>query len=74
MNNHNYYNAVDMHAQELEDIWVKEDGIFGDSAIFANPQRIIIGIATIKTGYDKSAVPTGKGACSMHLNRGEPHK
>jgi hypothetical protein len=68
MSKHNYYHAVGMHAQELKDIWVKEDGIFASSATFGNPQRIMVGIDTIKADYGKSTGPTGKGSWAMHLN------
>jgi len=68
MSKHNYYHAASMHAQELEDIWVKEDGIFADSATFGQPQRIMVGIETIKADYGKSTGPTGKGSWAVHLN------
>jgi hypothetical protein len=49
---HAYYHAYpQLYCQELEDIWVKEDGPNAQTASWTNPQGIQIGMELIKKNY-----------------------
>lgn len=51
MSRHAYYHSVGLHYEELEDIWVSEDGEYADTASFKNMVGIWQGIPLIKVFY-----------------------
>jgi len=51
MSKHAYYHAAGMHLEELENIWVDENGPNADTATFASPGWIMHGIAAVKKFY-----------------------
>ena len=69
LSRHNYYHATAMHLQELDDIWVKEDGEYAATAKFSQPQQVMMGLDTIKADYGKTGDQSArKGIWGMHLN------
>jgi hypothetical protein len=51
MSKHCYYHAAGMHLEELEDIWVDENGPNAATAKFSSPNWIMVGISGIKKYY-----------------------
>jgi hypothetical protein len=51
MSKHGYYHGAGKHLDELNDIWVREDGEFGNTATWTNPQGVQEGMALIKKNY-----------------------
>jgi hypothetical protein len=51
MSKHSYYHAANKHRAEIEDIWVKTDGKYADSATFTNPYFIMKGMDIIIENY-----------------------
>jgi len=56
MSRHAYYHQIGQHCEELEDVWVKEDGPYGDTATWTSSGGVEEGIALIKENY-----------CTQHL-------
>lgn len=48
---HAYYHTIHAHCEEMEDIWVRKDGEWADTAKWTNPQGIQDGIALIYENY-----------------------
>lgn len=51
MSIHNYYHGVNHNLEELEAIWVSEDGPYADTATFSQPMGVWEGIDLIKVFY-----------------------
>lgn len=54
MSKHAYYHAAGMHLEELENIWVDENGPNADTATFASPAWIMHGIVGVKKYYGQA--------------------
>jgi hypothetical protein len=53
MSKHAYYHSVGYHFQELEDIWVREDGSYAATASFGQNHGYLVGMKRIKQCYGK---------------------
>jgi len=51
MSMHNYYHGVNHNLEELEAIWVSEDGPYAKTATFSQPQGVWEGLQLIKITY-----------------------
>lgn len=51
MSKHEYYHAASFNLQEVEDLWVAEDGPNAKTAAFFSPSWVMQGIPTIKAAY-----------------------
>jgi hypothetical protein len=51
MSRHAYYHEVGYHLQELQDIWVKEDGDWAATASFGQNHGYWVGMKRIKQVY-----------------------
>lgn len=51
MSKHAYYHAAGLNMQEVEALWVDENGAHGKSATFASPAWVMNGISIIKGAY-----------------------
>lgn len=54
MSKHAYYHGAGRHLQELQDIWVREDGAFASTASFAQNHGYWVGMKRIKQYYGES--------------------
>jgi len=60
MSKHMYYHAAAMHFEEMEDIWVKEDGPYAKTATFSNPMGVWEGMKLLKEFYAAATVESNK--------------
>lgn len=51
MSKHEYYHAAAFNLQEVEDLWVAEDGPNAKTAAFFSPAWVMQGVATVKAAY-----------------------
>lgn len=54
MSKHSYYHAAGMHLEELEEIWVDEEGPNAATASFSSPNWIMQGYSTVKENYGQA--------------------
>lgn len=51
MSKHAYYHQIGQHCEEIEDIWVSENGEYGKNATWTSSSGVEEGIALIKNNY-----------------------
>ncbi len=62
MSKHEYYHAAGFNLQEVNDLWVSEDGPNAKTAAFFSPAWVMQGIATIKKNYGEGHESDKKAA------------
>jgi hypothetical protein len=56
MSKHAYYKQINQHCEELEDIWVKENGPYDKTATWTSKYGVEVGLAQIKLNYCTACV------------------